>query len=222
MEEYVFRLHKHGLQPYYDGVIRHMIARCDLVTVAWSLENTFALMGVQSRTGYLCPVVKHGYASRVVAFAEYLGDVVAWVKERKSMRECIMLLREVMTKGDGFHLYEVDMVCTEWGRLQNHEHGLRLVSGPGMLPMVLAMLGKMDLLFDEEHEQRRGEGEFGENVVQAAPREKKKQKTTKKGSWSEVVMATSMCQYLAKLVATNALVLAVCAYLGITIAGVVN
>ena len=178
-------------------------------------------MGVQPRTGYVCGPVKPGYSSRVDAFVDYLAEVVQWVAKQTSMRECIMLLPEIVTKSDSFHLYQVEMICAGWNRLQFHDFGLRLVSGPGMLPVCLSMLGRHDVYFDESEEHQRGEGEFGE-VTASHAQPRKKVKTTRRGTWTEARMATSLCHHLTRLVATSPLLLAVCAYIGTDGSAVVN
>ena len=79
--------------------------------------------------------------------------------------------------------------------------------------MVLSILGKNHVFFDESEEHRRGEGEYGENVESGA-QPKKKTKTTRKGTWADARVATSFCHHLTRLQAANPLLLAVCAYIG--------
>ena len=209
IDAYVTHLENDDFRHYYGDILGIMLDDLDSAILQRAVSDACAIMGVQPRTGYLCPSLTKGL-DRIEGFVTYIEkEVIPWIKSLTSAREGMALLPRVCGKADGFHLYQVELTFQPWSRHTKGSYHLRDVAGPGMLPLACSMAGHGEYDFKgmEAESDHEGEGK---------PIKKRSSSFTsslKKGTWKEYRLSVCICHFLVELFLKNDLLLAVCEYM---------
>lgn len=203
-----------GFLPSYRTTLQSMLDGYDEERFLWAANMTVEIMGIQPRTGYICPPVLSG-KDRLQDMAKYLPGVIARLQKQPSLQSALTFLPEVAhLQSDGFHLYQIELVMRSWS-YHRADLNLRSVAGPGMLPLCLSMMGRGDVYFSDEFEAAEVEPEDEGGTGSQQWQTPKRQKTSlRAGTWKDRRSAVSFCTYLlGLLLAHNVLLVCVCEHL---------
>ena len=94
-DDYVTHLEKDDFRHYYGDVLGMMLDNLNSAILERAVSDACTVMGVQPRTGYLCPSLTKGLG-RIKGFVTYIEkEVIPWIKSLRSAREGIALLPSI-------------------------------------------------------------------------------------------------------------------------------